>query len=237
MTHVRGGSDGSGDVGGVLGGRGGFLFAAEDEAAAFALGFAGVVDLLPEAYEVIDRGDDRDDDHPIDGCDRDEADGDDEAAPVPVVPAMGEDGSDDGDDLDDGLELADLAGFDGEAFCCGDGAEAGDEELAADDEDGDPWGDDAGVVGDQNDEGGRDHELVGEGVKEHAHGGDLVAAAGEVAVEAVGDAGEDEDEGGDDLLLAAAQTGGAVSRKGKDGREDPDEEGHAGDATHRYGVG
>ena len=29
-----------------------------------------------------------------------------------------------------------------------------------------------------------------------------MAAAGEVAVEAVGDAGEDEDDGGDDLLLA-----------------------------------
>ena len=74
-----------------------------------------------------------------------------------------------------------------------------------------------GVVADQDDEGGRDHELVGEGVEQHAHGGDLVAAAGEVAVEAVGDAGEDEDDGGDDLLLAAAEAGGAVPGKGKTG--------------------
>ncbi len=70
-------------------------------------------------------------------------DADDEAAmeagePEPVVPTMREDGCDDGDDLDDGFELADLAGFNGEAFRGGDGAEAGDEELAADDEDGDP---------------------------------------------------------------------------------------------------
>ena len=64
-----------------------------------------------------------------------------------------------------------------------------------------------GVVGDEDDVGGGDHELVGEGVEEHAHGGDLVAAAGEIAVEAVGDAGEDEDDAGDDLLLAAAEAG------------------------------
>src|SRR5207302_9184328 len=136
----------SGDAGGVLGGgRGlGFGLAAEDEAAAFAAGVGGVVDLLPEGDEVVDRGDDGDDGHPVDSSDRDEEDADNEAAaqvgePDPVVPAVGQDGGDDGDDLDDGLELADLAGFDGEAFGGGDGAEAGDEELAADDQDCEPW--------------------------------------------------------------------------------------------------
>jgi len=125
----------------------------------------------------------------------------------------------------------------GEALGGGDGAEARDEELAADDEHGDPGRDDAGVVGHQDDVGGADHELVGQGVEEHAHGGDLVSAAGEVAVEAVGDAGQDEDDGGDDLLLAATEAVGAMAVEGEGRREYPDEEGHAGDAAHRDGVG
>ena len=148
-----------------------------------------MVDLLPESDEVVDGGDDGDDGHPVDSSDGDEVDADDVAAPVPVVPAVGEDGGDYGDDLDDGLELADLAGFDREAFGGGDAAESGDEEFATDDEDSDPGLDDVRVVADEDDVGGGDQELVGQWVEEHAHGGDLVATAGEVAVEAIGDAG------------------------------------------------
>ena len=145
----------------MFGGGRGFGLAAEDKAAAFAALVGGVVDLLPEGDEVVDGGDDGDDGHPVDGRDGDEVDADDVAAPVPIVPAVGEDGGDDGDDLDDGFELADLAGFDGEAFGGGDGAQTGDEELATDDEDGDPWLDDAGVVADEDDVAGGDEELVG----------------------------------------------------------------------------
>src|SRR6266550_5030963 len=81
----------SGDAGRVLGGGRGLGLAAEDEAAAFAAGVGGVVDLLPEADEVVDGGDDGDDGHPVDGGDGDEVDADDEAAspvgkPDPVVP-------------------------------------------------------------------------------------------------------------------------------------------------------
>ncbi len=226
----------------MLGWGRGLGLAAEDEAAAFAAGVGGVVDLLPERDEVVDGGDDGDDGHPVDGGDGDEVDADDVAAaqggePVPIIPAVGEDGGDDRDDLDDGLELADLAGFDGEAFVGGNAAEAGDEELAADDKDCDPWLDDAGVVADEDDVAGGDEELVGQWVEKHAHGGDLVAAAGEIAVEAVGDAGEDEDDAGDDLLLAAAESGGAVALPGEGGREDPDEQGNACNTAHRDGVG
>ena len=144
---------------------------------------------------------------------------------------MVEDGGDDGDDLDYGFELAEVAGLDGEAFAGGDGAETADEELAADDEDGDPGLHDVGVVGDQQDEGGGDHELVGEGVEEHAEGGDLAAAAGEEAVEAVGDRGEDEDGGGDEFLLAVGAVPGEARGEG------PDQQGDACDAGQRYGVG
>src|SRR5439155_26036516 len=109
-------------------------------------------------------------------------------------------------------------------------------ELAADDEDCDPGVDDAGVVADEDDVAGGDEEFVGERVKQHAHGGDLVAAAGEIAVEAVGDAGEDEDDAGDDLLLAAAEAGGAVALPREDGRENPDEQRDACNTAHRDGV-
>src|SRR5882672_2508773 len=79
-----------GDAGGVLGGGRRLGLAAEDEAAAFAAGVGGVVDLLPEADEVVDGGDDRDDGHPVDGGDSDEVNADDVAAPVPIVPAVSE---------------------------------------------------------------------------------------------------------------------------------------------------
>jgi hypothetical protein len=226
-----------GDAGGVFGGWCRLRFAAQDEAAAFASLIGGVVNLLPEADKVIDRGDDGYDRHPVDRGDGDEVDADDVASPVPIVPAVGEDGGYDRDDLNDGFEFADLAGFDGEAFGGGDGAQAGDEELAADNEDGDPRLNDAGVVADEDDVAGGDEEFVRQWVEKHAHSGDLVAAAGEIAVEAVGDAGEDEDDAGDDLLLAAAQAGGAVPLPGEDGREDPDEQRNACNAAHRDGVG
>jgi len=143
---------------------------------------------------------------------------------------MVEDGGDDGDDLGDGFELAELAGLDGEALGGGDGAEAADEELAADDEDGDPRRHDAGVELHQQDDAGGDHELVGEGVEQDAEGGDLAAAAGQVAVHAVGDGGENEDDRGENLLLARE----AVCRELR--RQRPDEQRNACDAAQRDGV-
>src|SRR5260370_36153583 len=208
----------SGEGGGVLGGGRGFGLAAEDEAAAFAAGVGGVVDLLPEADEVVDRGDDGDDGHPVDGGDGDEMNSNDVAAspvgkPDPVVPAVGQDGGDDGDDLDEGLELAGLAGLDGETFGGGDGVQDGDGELAPDDEDGDPWLHDAGAVAHEDDVAGGDEEFVGERVEQHAHGGDLVAAGGVEAVEAGGDGGGGGADGGGDLPPAARGGRGAAGRR------------------------
>jgi len=227
---------GLGDAGGVFGGRERLLFAAEDEAAALAAFVGGVVDLLPETDEVVDGGDDGDDRHPVDGRDGDEVNAHDVPPPVPIVPTMGEDGGDDGDDLDHGLQLADLAGLDREAFGGCDAAQTGYKELAADDKDGDPGLHDAWGVGNQNDIGRGDHELIRERVEQNAHGRDLVAAAGQVAVKAVRDAGQDEDDGSDDLLLAATQTRSTMSGEGKNGRQYPDEQRDTCDTAHRDGV-
>ena len=64
-----------------------------------------------------------------------------------------------------------------------------------------------------------------------------MSAAGEVAVEAVGDAREDEDDAGDNRLLAAAEARCAMALKWKDRREYPDEQRNAGNSAHRDGVG
>lgn len=137
-----------------------------------------MLDALPEGYEVVDGGYGRDERHVIHTDHGDEIERNDEPSDVPVAPAVSEDGGDDGGDLDDGFEFAEVAGLDGEAFGGCDGAEPADEEFAADDEDGDPGLDDVRVVFDESDVGGGDEQLVGQGVEEHAHGGNLAAAAG-----------------------------------------------------------
>src|SRR5258705_7290782 len=88
----------SGDTRGMFGWGCGLGFAAEDEATAFAALVGDVVDLLPEADEVVHRGDDGDDGHPVDCGDGDEVDADDVAAPVPIGPAVDEEVGMDGDE-------------------------------------------------------------------------------------------------------------------------------------------
>jgi hypothetical protein len=211
----------------VLSSSGDVLAAAgEDEGVvAFAAAGGGVFDAAPERNEVVDGGDDGDERHVVDSDLGDEIDGDDEPSEMPNPPAVVKDGNDDRDDLDDGFELADVAGFDGETFRRCDGAESGDEELASNDDDGDPGLDDVRVVLDETDVGGGDEQLVGERVEEHADGGDLAAAAGEVAVDSVGNGEQDEEESGNDLLLAVEAAAREI------GREHPDEDGHREDAA------
>jgi len=98
--------------------------------------------------------------------------------------------------------------LDGEALRRGDGAQPGDQELAADDDDGDPRRHDARVVRDQDDVGRGDHQLVRERVQQHAQGGDLPAPAREVAVQAVGDGRQNEDARRQQLLPPAQQAVG-----------------------------
>src|SRR5579875_2673806 len=88
-----------------------------------------------------------------------------------------------------------------------------------------------GVELDQCNIGRRYEQLVSYGVEEHAHRGDLAAAAREVSVYAVRDGNHDEKQAGDDLLLAVP----AAVRKVR--RQHPDQGRHAEDATHRDGVG
>jgi hypothetical protein len=211
----------------------GDVFAAgEDEGVvAFAAGCGGVLDLAPEGDEVVDGGKNGDSSHVVDTDDSDEIDGDDEPSELPHVPAVVEDGGDDGDDLDNGFELADVAGFDGKAFRRGDGAESGDEELAADDHDGDPGLDYVRIELDEADVGRGDEQLVGERIEKHAHGGDLTATAREIAVDSVGDGEQDEEERSDDLLLTVE----AAVREVR--REHPDKDGHSEDSAYGDGVG
>ena len=173
--------------GGAHGGLPAFFFELEEFGA--AAGFDGLVEAGPEFEEVISGGDE----------------GEEHGAPEGGV-GPGEErggiacGHDEGDseDLDGGFGFAEVGGGDGIAFGGGDGAEAGDGEFAADDEDGHPGGDAVDLNG--GDEGGGDEEFVGDGVEEHADGGDLVPAAGEVAIEEVGEGGDEEDEEGEEVV-------------------------------------
>ena len=149
------------------------------------------------------------------------AEGDRHEAAVELVPELGEpvvlpaqrlagvaegepeEGGADEDVLDRGLELPGAGGGDHDPAALGPPAEPGHRELAADQQQADPERNaapDRDVVevvpgaGDpvDRDEGGEEQQLVGERIEQLAEVGDQVAAAGEVAVDDVGDGGEDE---------------------------------------------
>jgi hypothetical protein len=138
----------------------------------------------------------------VNGGDSDPLDRNHQHAELPLIPVVRQDGGDHGDDLNHRFQLAQVAGLDGETFRRGDGAQPGDEKLAADDDHGDPDLDHLGVVGHQGNERAGHHDLVGNGVKQHAHGGDLLALARQVAVQPVGDRGQDKKNRSRNLLLA-----------------------------------
>src|SRR5580698_4175982 len=163
--------------------------AAEHESAAAALHHVAV-DLRPEGDEVISGGNQRQHHHEPDGQPRDPVNGENvRAVDVPFFPAMVEDDGHHGDALHQHLELAEIAGFNGKAFRCGDGTQAADQKFTADDDDGNPCGDQAGVELHESDECGGDEEFIGQGIEQHSHGGDLTAPAGEVAVNAISNGG------------------------------------------------
>ncbi len=88
---------------------------------------------------------------------------------------------------------------DDDALLGREGAEAGDRELAGDDHHRDPGGEPVQV--DEADQRCDDEQLVGERIHELAEVGDLVAAAGDVAVEPVGRGGKREDHRGDHVAV------------------------------------
>src|SRR5271166_5267284 len=92
----------------------GFLAPGEHESLAAVV--AGVVYLLPEAHKVIDGGDGGDQDSEVDCGDGNPLDGNDEHAEFPLEPPVSQNSGDHADNLDDRLELAQVAGLDGETF-------------------------------------------------------------------------------------------------------------------------
>ncbi len=142
----------------------------------------GTVNAIPEGDEVIDGGEQGNDQHEPDGHAGDEVNSDDESEEVPLVPAVRENGSDDGDNLQDHLQFAEVAGLNGEAFGGGNTAKSGDEEFASQDQNHDPGGHEIGREADEEDESGGDEEFVGHGVEKDSHAADLSVLAGEVTV-------------------------------------------------------
>src|ERR1700723_568354 len=144
-----------GDIGIV--GRLRFAATAENKsAAATALG-AAPVDLRPESGKVIDRGNQRDTNHKPDrGVSNPMHRKNEVSVNRPLFPAMIENHRDHGNNLHYHLELAQFTGLDGETTGGGDGSQAAYQKLAADNEDGDPCRNQAGIELDESNESGCD---------------------------------------------------------------------------------
>ena len=97
-----------------------------------------------------------------------------------------------GDDLPEHFVFAQFLGGKHDVLTHGDLADAGDKELAREDQDGDPGG--KGTFCDEHDEGGGDEDFVGQGVEEFTKVRDQIAGASDRAIEVIGDGGGGEDE-------------------------------------------
>jgi len=153
-------------------------------------------DRGPEGAEVIEAGPEgeeegEDEEDHAHGPDVDGIDGKPGQAEVDRI--IDED-EEQGDDLGDGLVFAESGGRDHDAFFGGDGAQPGDGDLAADDQDHHPSGQAAEFY--EHDHGRGDEQLVGEGVEEFPQVGDQAHAAGDQAVEVIGKAGGQEEDAG-----------------------------------------
>src|SRR5579862_1937142 len=189
------------------------------------------VDLRPEGDEIIQRRYQGQEHHEPDGQTGDPMYRE-EVRPVnrPFLPSMIEDHRDDRDDLHQHFEFAEFAGFNGEAFRSCNRSQAAHQKLAADDYDGDPRRNQAGIELHESDESRRNQKLVGQRVKQHSHGGDLAALAGQISVNTVRNRSCDEQRRCQQFLFAS-RTSKAI------GGKDPNQQRDAEDAGKRDGIG
>src|SRR4029077_9799111 len=156
-------------------------FLAGFQHAQFAALLDAVVDMAPEAQKILRGGHQRADHHQPEQK---------EGQEIQRGMPRSSDEHSYGAYLENHLGLAEHGRFDGEAFGGGDVAQAKHGEFASDDDDHHPGGNQVHVH--QGNESGGDEELVGDGVEQDAEGGDLQAAAREVAVGPIGRGGEQE---------------------------------------------
>jgi hypothetical protein len=205
------------------------LAPAENEGSTSAF-FYLVINLLPESNEIVARGPERQHHHEPDRHERDPVHRKEiSVVDGPLLPAMVENYRHDGDNLHNHFELAEIAGFNREAFGSGNAAQPTDQELPADYDDGDPGCHQRRVELNQGDESGSNEQLVGQWVEQHSNGGDLATFAGDVAVDPVGNRSDDKQNRGEQFLLAI-DAGEARSR------EHPDEQWDAEDTGERDGI-
>lgn len=140
----------------------------------------------------------------------------------------------DGDGLKSHFEFSTELGAEGVAAAFHGAAEAGDEELAGEDDDDHPWGDagDGGrVLGDallgevfagEKDEAAEDQDLIDEGIDDAAEGAFDFPFSGEVSIEKIGDEGGEIDDEGDiePDFVAVAGDGALVLVVGEHYEED-----------------
>jgi hypothetical protein len=146
----------------------------------------------------------------------------------------------DGDQREEGARLAGPVGSDFHRHLkmTQDAVAAEEQCVAADDDGGEPDGKRAQVAADrdeaQGDEGGEEEELVGDGIEQGPECTALVPMAGEVAVDGVGDGGEDKDADGGiaPRLLAVIAVTIRDDENNKDRDEEEPEKGDARGPSH-----
>src|ERR1044071_7937030 len=158
-----------------------------------------LVNLLPEAPEVIDSRNQRDGHHEPNSHSRHKVyvqnEREHSQIEIPRVPAQGQNRGHHGDNLHHHFQLAQFAGFNGKAFRCTYPPQSADQKFSADNQHHHPYIHDVRAEAQQGDIAGVNHQGVRERVQQHAHGGDLPAAPRQVSIQAVGNRSQDEDAG------------------------------------------
>lgn len=108
--------------------------------------------------------------------------------------AEGEDEGTEGNVLDNGLPFAQATGRHDNAGGGGNPAQSGDDNLAAENDQGDPGGEFAG--GNEHDQGGGHQHLIGQGIHQLAQHRYFFVLAGEVTIDPVGSGGDTEHQPG-----------------------------------------
>src|SRR6478672_4079652 len=163
------------------------LAPAENESATPALDYMAI-DLRPEGVEVISRRGQRPCHHEPDCETRDPVDGENIfTIHGELRPAVVENYCHHRNNLHHHFEFAEIAGFDSEPLGGGNRPQSADQKFAADDYNRNPGRNHTGVELNKRDECSGNKELVGQGVEQPAHGGNLPAPSGNVAVNAIGD--------------------------------------------------
>src|SRR6266516_1323203 len=211
------------------GGNIALLAPAKDERPPVALHYVSI-DFSPERNKVVPSRNQRYPHHKPDRQISDPVHRENVRPHGPLPPAMIENHGDHGNNLHKHFELAQIAGFNGEALGCCNRSQAAYQEFSADNYDGNPCRDQSRIELDQSHEGSSDQQLVGERIKQNPHSGYLPAAARDVAIDSVSDRGRNKERRSEQFLFTISR---GETVRGKH----PDQQWDHANPDERNGIG